>query len=400
MTLYAVQYLESMPEGATPAAVQKRLRQACQRLPVSLVLLGWDLPEEIEQAVADEASRLDLTLYRWQPWLTGDAHTDLPAEWAARGLQGDYVPGHNNLPEFTFACPNRSGVADFLAERLETIADRGLYQGIFLDRIRFPSPAADPPAHLGCFCNSCTRLAADAGIDLHLICLQLQRMLASPSGALRMARGLLDPYESATQPLQDLLNFRQNSLTRLVQAAYRQAGQLGLSLGLDCFSPSLARLVGQDLGALDTCCDWIKLMTYPRVWGPAGISFELLNLADWLVGRYDLSAAEAFAEISLASSIGLPNRRSALRKNGLDSTVIAQEIQYGKAAGISTLLAGIPLVELPGIHQSTPQQIQSDWQACQSADGLVLSWDLWHIPLSLLETIPHWLESNPGLGLK
>ena len=389
MTVFAIQYLEYLPQGATPSAVRQRLHEACLRLPISLVLLGWELPEAIEQEVADEASRQNLRLFRWQPWLTGDAGTDLPAEWAVRGLDGSYIPGHNNLPEFAFVCPNRSGVADFLAERIDSLAARGLYQGIFLDRIRFPSPAADPPTHLGCFCSSCTRLAADAGLDLGAIRWELQKMLSTPGGALHLACGLLDPYEPGTQPLQDLLDFRQQSITRMIQAASRQANQQDLVLSLDCFSPTLARMVGQDLFSLNTSCEWIKLMIYPRVWGPAGLSFELLSLAEWLIKGYSLNEADVFTAISHASGFTLPSRRAVFRKNGLDSTVITQEIQRGRALGITTLLAGVALVDLPGVHESTPAQIQSDLHACQSADGLVLSWDLWHIPLAVLETVPH-----------
>jgi hypothetical protein len=387
MTIYAVQYLEYLPQEATPAAVQKRLREACTRLPITMVLLGWELPEAIEQAVADEASRLNLRLFRWQPWLTGDSGTEFPPEWAVRGLDGAYIPGHKQLPEFTFACPNRSGVTDFLSERLESIAARGLYQGLFLDRIRFPSPTADPATHLGCFCSTCTRLAADRGLDLREVQLRLQGLLSTPYRALSLACGLLDPYEPGTQALQDLLTFRLESINRTVEVAYRQAAAHHLALGLDCFSPTLSPMVGQDLSSLNAFCEWIKLMIYPRVWGPAGLSFELLALANWLIQQYSLNEKDVFAELSRASELPLPAHRSALRKKGLDSSVIALEIQRGRDLYITKLLAGIALVDLPGIHHATPAQIQSDLHACQSADGLVLSWDLWHIPFSVLDSI-------------
>lgn len=387
MTLYAVQYLESMPPEATPGSVRQRLREACLRLPISHVLLGWELPEVIEQAVANEAARLNLHLFRWQPWLTGDAHTDLPGEWSVRGLDGSYVPGHNNQPEFTFVCPNRSGVADFLAERMETIAARGLYQGIFLDRIRFPSPAPDPAAHLGCFCSSCTRLAADAGVDLHRIRSQLQNMLSTANGALLLACGLINRREPETEELQEFLDFRERSITHMLEAASQQASQLSLSLILDCFSPSLARMVGQDLPSLNALCAWVKLMIYPRVWGPAGLSFELLQLVEWLVKRYNLNESAVFNTIHQVTGFELPSNQADFRKNGLPSASISLEIQRGRIQGVTSLLAGVALVDLPGIHESTHQQIQTDLLACQSADGLVLSWDLWHIPLSVLETI-------------
>jgi hypothetical protein len=76
-----------------------------------------------------------------------------------------------------------------------------------------------------------------------------------------------------------------------------------------------------------------------------------------------------------------------LSADGLDSESIALEIQRGRKAGITNLLAGLALVEVEGIHQPTPEQIQSDLAACHSADGLALSWDLWHIPSKYISMI-------------
>ena len=248
---------------------------------------------------------------------------------------------------------------------------------------------ADPAAHLGCFCSSCVRLAADAGLDLQVIRLELQKLLSTPAGALSLGRGLLNPSEPGTESLQAFLDFREQSITRMLEATSNQAFQHGLSLGLDCFSPILARMVGQELTSLNALCSWVKLMTYPRVWGPAGLSFELLGLVDWLVNRYNLSEAGVFAGLGKVTGFTFPSSRSAFRQDGLPSDSITLEIQRGRVMGLTTLLAGVALVQLPGIHESTPYQIQSDLHACQSADGLVLSWDLWHIPLAVLETIPH-----------
>ncbi|HEX7541020.1 MAG TPA: hypothetical protein VF352_02720, partial [Anaerolineales bacterium] len=176
--VFAAQYLETPLAEITSAAARRRLREACARLPISMVLLGWGLPPKFEEVVANETARQGAKLYRWQPWLTGDARTDLPPEWAVVGQDGALLPGYNDDPAYTFVCPNRSGVADFLMERLEGIAARGLFHGIFLDRTRFPSPVDDPTKHLGCFCRYCTHLAADASLDLEPV---RRYLLSAPS---------------------------------------------------------------------------------------------------------------------------------------------------------------------------------------------------------------------------
>ncbi len=381
MTTFAIQYLESPYPEATPASVRLRLRQACERLPISLVLLGWELPPAIEEAVAEETTRQHAQLYRWQPLLTGDAHTDLPPDWATYGPDGNPIPGHSGMSEFTFICPNRSALADFLTERVETVADSGLFQGLFLDRIRFPSPSLDPLRDLGCFCKHCTRLAADMGLDLESVRQSIQSLSAKT-----IILSLLGHPTKAASSLESFFDFRSASITHTVQMVAKQAQALNLSIGLDCFSPALTRMVGQSLSELDAYADWIKIMTYPRVFGPAGISFELLGLAEWLI-HHGVADAEAMQLLRQSSGLPVPVTKAELHRIGLGAETIKQEIRRGYELGITNLLAGIAMVGVEKIHESTPEQIHMDLEACRSADGLVISWDLWLTPLAYFDSI-------------
>jgi hypothetical protein len=279
-------------------------------------------------------------------------------------------------------------VADFLSERLEAIAARGIYEGIFLDRIRFPSPAPDPPRHLGCFCRHCFRLAAESGLDLEPARRLLGALPVEADGRRRLVRSLLTAAHDPADPLEAFLRFRASSITAVVERTARQARLRDLGVGLDCFTPALARMVGQDLAALDRTCDWIKVMTYPRVLGPAGIPFELLGLVDWLTGAGGLSEVEALRLMGEASALPLPAARAGLEA-GLGPEAVAAELERGRKAGVRCLLAGIALVELPGIHRSAPAQLAADLTACRGtgASGLVLSWDLWYISPQALEIV-------------
>jgi hypothetical protein len=61
--------------------------------------------------------------------------------------------------------------------------------------------------------------------------------------------------------------------------------------------------------------------------------------------------------------------------------------------GVTRLLAGIALVEMKAVNESTPEQVQADLKAARAADGLVISWDLWQTPLERLEPIRSLWES-------
>jgi hypothetical protein len=160
-------------------------------------------------------------------------------------------------------------------------------------------------------------------------------------------------------------------------------------VGLDCFSPALTCMVGQDLGELDSCCDWIKVMSYGHAFGPAGLPFELLDLASWLVGRRVVGGREALERLSVAAHLPLPSTQLALRRDGLLPEALGAEVERGRSMGVRNLLAGIELVELAGITSLNAEQIAADLRAFQEAgaDGLALSWDLWHMSLQRLELV-------------
>lgn len=378
MKTITVQYLEYAPHDGTPAQVRERLRQAFDLLPISIVVLGWDLPPQLEEEIVEETALHHAALYRWHPLLASDTGFALPVEWQTINIRGEPVPSFKGLPEFTFICPNRSDVQEWIAERIEVAAGRGIYQGLFLDRMRFPSPAENPEGYLACFCKYCQRIALDSGVDLESVRRHIESILRDAKNAEFFVRSLFKPTDDSL--LESIFNFRSDCISRTIHSATKLSRSHGLSIGLDCFSSSLARMVGQDLSALNKSSDWIKLMTYPRVFGPAGLPFELRALAEWLKARYNVHDVEALQIVNEASGLSLT-------PSGLDSESIAHEIQRGRDAGIKNLLAGLALVELEGVHTSTPQQIERDLSACQDADGLALSWDLWHIRLDTLKLL-------------
>jgi len=393
---FAVQYLEDSPYVAAlgPEDVRSRLRGALERLPISYVLVGWNAPPALIHACREEATRTGAQCFRWHPLLTGDGTFVPRLEWQTVGLDSQPVPGFREMPEFTFVCPNRPAVREAALAHLAGVLRSGNYQGVFLDRIRYPSPVADPGRLLACFCDDCRRAAAAEGLDLEDTRRRIRALLAKPERASVFVHALLDPLATGSldpnlAALRAFLEFRVRSVTRFVQAAADEVRAQGLAVGLDCFAPSLAHMVGQNLGALNTHCDWIKIMVYGHTFGPAGLPFELLELADWLIGERGASEVEALERLSQAVHLPLPPTRTALREQGLAPEALAAEVQRARAAGVSRLLAGIELVELEGVTRLDPQQIAADLRAFREAgaDGLVLSWDLWHIPLDRLDLV-------------
>lgn len=388
----AVQYLEHIHPGEhTPEAVRLRLQAAFDQLPIALVLLGWNAPRSLVDACASVTAQHNARLFLWHPLLTSDGvFTPHPA-WQPVGLSGEAVPGYQNDPEFTFACPNHPLAREAALERLFSVLHGKPFQGVFLDRIRFPSPAAAPDRHLACFCESCCQAASQEGLDLEAVRLFLAGPLSQPEAGQALVMSLMNPQPKGTEPslLERFLDFRQRSIHRIVQEAAQIACGQGMAVGLDCFSPSLSRMVGQDLTALEPCCEWIKTMTYTHTLAPAGLPFELLGLADWLITRYQLSEEQVLHFLTEASGFPYPASLEGLRSQGLPAQAIPAEVQLGRFQRIKRLLVGVALVDIPGINTVSTSQHAADLNACRTsgADGLVLSWDLWHITPERLEQV-------------
>ncbi|MDP2991240.1 MAG: hypothetical protein Q8O57_11835 [Kiritimatiellota bacterium] len=395
--IITIQYLEDAPELAqlNERAVVEKLQAARGILPITHLLIGWHLrPPRLLEACRKEAERGGMRFIRWHPLLTGDGIFQPRLPWQVINLQDQPVSGYRNLPEFTFVCPNHPAVQQGIQQRLAALLQEGIYQGFFLDRIRFPSPASGPLKNLGCFCPYCRQKAAAFDLDLAQLQHSLLHMTAQPGGRQILVEALLAVQSApAIDPLQQelcrFLDFRMHSVTAFVAALSQQLRQAGIEIGLDCFSPGLTQMVGQDLHALGALAGWIKVMSYAHTLGPAGLPFELLGLYDELTRGAGLSEAEALDRLSRAASLPLPTTRRGLERQGLSPQALESELRRGVAASSAPVLAGVELVEIAGVARLSPRQITRDLAAIRRANpaGLAISWDLRHIPLERLELV-------------
>jgi hypothetical protein len=291
-------------------------------------------------------------------------------------------------------CPNKAAVQEAVIAHLEEICTPP-YHGLFLDRIRFPSPALQPFAYLACFCEDCCRAAQEEdGLDLRVLQDSLRAFQRTPGAAQCLTASLLGSFlpempVDVAEGLRNFFRFRSRCIEKFLRLAAEVATSRGMEVGLDCFSPSLAGMVGQDLGALTQVCEWIKVMTYAHARGPAGLPYELAGLADCLMGQGGMRSGEAVRFLQEQTGFTLPGAAQDLRLQGLPSSALALEIRRGQAVGVRPLFAGLELVELPGVCELSTEQIQQDWSAVleTGVDGVVLSWDLWHMTLECLRLV-------------
>ncbi len=393
MASIAVQYLEGLSD-VQPQKARDKLCRAFDKLPITMVLLGWNLPDSLLNVCADECNQRQVPLYRWQPLLTSDGEFMPKTEWHTVGLNHEPVQGFEGLPEFTFACPNNPDVQEAVCNRTREVIQGSPYDGIFLDRIRFPSPFASPERQLACFCVHCREKAAKEGLDLESVRISIINLLSDRKGIASFVRVLFGVDEEPLantdcEMLASFLAFRMRSVSRLIKEVAGDVHDRGLKVGLDCFSPVLTTAVGQDLAELGGCSEWIKIMSYAHTFGVAGLPFELINCADWLMQQKGFHESEALQLLSEATRLPFPASKKDIRKTGFSSEVLALETERALQAGINNCLPGIELVDEDDLTSLSPTQITADLHAFKDAGagGLVLSWDLWYIPEERLDLV-------------
>ena len=394
--MLTIQYLEYSPQLAQldEKKAVERIRLAHERLPFSHLLIGWQVPPRLLELCRLEAERLGIRFLRWHPVLTGDGVFQPRPSWQVRGVTGQVVRGYDDKPEFTFVCPNHPAVREELSLRIDHLIQQGPYQGFFLDRVRYPSPTADPVRDLGCFCENCRQKAAAIGLDLERTRAIILERTRNEIGRITLVQALLGSTGKITdgvlnESLQPFLEFRQRSVFEFISPLLAKLRTADLEIGLDCFSPGLTRMVGQDLPALSALVDWIKVMSYAHTLGPAGLPYELSHLCEYLITTTRLNPAGVLSLIGTCVGYPLPTTLEALCKDGLTLQALAHEVRRGVESCRIPVLAGVELMDLEGVNQSSERQIKADLEALRQtgAAGLAVSWDLLYIPLDNLSLV-------------
>jgi hypothetical protein len=371
----------------SPDAAVARLREAGAALPIGDVCLGWGLPDPLVEAVAREAERQGAALWLWHPLLSGDGE-HVPSADRAVGRDGQAVQAPLDMPEFSFDCPVRPAALEAALERLDAAAARRPWQGILLDKIRWPSPSGDPAGELACFCHACRFAAAAEGIDLGAVAGWLGEAAGTPAGRVRVLRALLEGDTEAG--LDHFLAWRCERITAAVAAAVeRVQGHLGsdgrpMRVALDVFAPALGRLVGQDLAALARHGELLKAMLYLGTHGPAGLPYELCRLARWLEAGAVPSPVE-----QLAGMVDLPlPEMPELCHGSLSEPVFESQLDaLRRLAGVSAA-AGIDAVAITGLAVLPDATLETvTRRSLQAGVPVVLSWDLMAIPPARLERL-------------
>ncbi len=245
------------------------------------IIAGWTTETELYRELRRYTAARQMELWLWFPVFsehTGQAYFRAQRNIATgRAFEGTVFDKDEN---FDFCCPSDEELPEKLAEIYDRYyADVG-FDGIFLDRIRYPSLTAGLPALFGCACPECMDWFGKNGLPEREIreCFADIREKAGDAhceNPLGIRAYEDDRYSFADPVMEQLCFLKQKRITETVSRVVKRFRQRGLKIGMDLFAPFLAPFVGQDYRALGAMADLVKPMIYRLTDTPAGMEFEL-----------------------------------------------------------------------------------------------------------------------------
>jgi len=377
----------------SPDKVSKAINKINEVLPVDILCIGWREIPDLYHALTGE-KRVTPETYVWYPLLSdypGIETSDLVINHKGKpaGGWGDFPEGQEIHETFMFGCPNNPQVRSKTLRHLEYLLTTYTFDGVFLDKLRFPSPANSFDDMLSCFCPHCQEKAEQWGLDLNAVKAALtnpDRMLTETSTNHLETTGLdwLDDLLAEAPLLQRFLQFRAESVTEVVQAASKLAKSLNKKVSLDLFSPSIAPWVGQDYRKLGLYAEWVKPMSYRFTKAPASLRFEVPALISGIAGLLSIDLTEInrwakehgldFMEWDLAR----------YQEKGASQRLFAAETEFAvdRLAPVPVYL-GLETVHWPGLTELSSEDVFEMMQSGREVGvgGVCLSWDLLHSPL-------------------
>ncbi len=387
----------SSEESLNIRTLRQRLNEVQPLIPISGLIVGSYENKAVFQELTINKRADDPETYLWYNLLS-----DYPGQDESESVITDrgntckkwFGWGDDAQDEvsesFMFSCPNHPGAKQKTLKALSDLLDRYPFDGVFLDKFRFPSPASGLDLTFSCFCPHCCRKAAEAGLDLEEVKRELRPRKDYGCKASERTDDWLEALIAEKPLLKQFLRFRIDSVLEIVRDVRKITDAHGVKLGFDLFSPAFAEIVGYDYRELEQYADWVKPMTYQFAFGPAGLRLETIALIDGIQKEFGISEDELFAGAAKAVPWFTPEKYAELRETAVPMEWIRSEMAASKRLMEKTpVYFGLECVSFPGVIDVQPDQAAALLSAAMDngADGTVLSWDLMHMPQENLKAM-------------
>ncbi len=384
--------------------LKKKLATAKETLDLDALMIWSDINKKDLDLVGKICKDFKIKTYLWYPILADIPGFKIEQEQAVETFDGLRGYGKNSYwdklgegeEDFLFLCPNDEEHIRRIFDQYQNKIKESGFDGVFLDRIRFPSPSDGFETLFSCFCKYClNKFYNNYGEDL-------KDYRNKVKSVFKKFKTIDINYLQNCQSLSDIIirdnmkkfyDFRRQNIYQFLKMFADNAIPMCKLVGVDLFAPSLAPLVSQDYQLLTKTCDWIKPMIYCHTSSPAGLPLELYCFIRAILDINPvLDEGQLIREISRIIGVGLPTQINELLKNGVSENIIYSEMQKIKELNLRKnvdIYVGLEAVQIPGLCNITERILKIYLKSVIETDfkGIILSWDLLKIPDENLQLV-------------
>lgn len=272
--------------------IKEKMNSIIAHNDIKAVIFGWNLDNTLNQNILDYFHQNDISCYFWLPVLSEvDQIKSASPIIDYTGKQGHQVQVIED-ESFSFLCPSHFINFDNIQKIYDDYLSKLSFDGIFLDKIRFPSFANGYNEGFGCFCEVCQNQYKNEGIEFDSLKSKIEFHDAD------LLKGHYDDYGHYCfddENIQLFYEARSKQITTFVGSLCDYFHQKKLKVGLDIYAPFFAYHCGQDIYELSKKADFLKPMFYRFTQAPAGMQYEY----DEYVKHFEKSHYFQFDPISI-----------------------------------------------------------------------------------------------------
>lgn len=377
--------------------LKKKLAIAKEALNLDALMIWSDIDKKDLDLVRRICRDFKIKTYLWYPILADIPDFKIEQEQSVETFGGLRGYGKNGCwdklgegeEDFLFLCSSDEEHIRRIFDQYQNKIKENGFDGVFLDRIRFPSPSNGFELLFSCFCKSClNKFYNNYGEDLKGYRNQAKTVFKKfktiDINYLQTCQSFFDII--IRDSLKKFYDFRKQNIYQVLKMFADKAKQMGKLVGVDLFAPSLAPLVSQDYQLLAKTCDWIKPMIYCHTSSPAGLPLELYCFIRAILDiNPALDEGQLIREISRIIGVDLPTQINELLKIGISEHIICSEMQKIKEFNLPEeidIYIGIEAVQIPEVCNIDRSILKKYLKSVIKADskGIILSWDLLKIP--------------------
>jgi len=384
--------------------LKKKLAIAKEALNLDALMIWSDINKKDLDLVRKICTDFKIKTYLWYSILADISGFKVEQEQSVETFDRLHGYGRNGCwdklgkgeENFLFLCPNDEENIRQIFNQYQNKIIESDFDGVFLDRIRFPSPSNGFELLFSCFCKSCLNKFYNKYSE------DLENCRYQAKAVFEKFKTIDINYLQICQSFSDIIiqdnlkkfyGFRKQNIYQVVKIFADKAKQMGKLVGVDLFAPSLAPLVSQDYQLLAKTCDWIKPMIYCHTSSPAGLPLELYCFIRAILDiNPALDEGQLIREISRIIGVDLPTQINDLLKNGISEHIICSEMQKIKEFNLPEkvdIYVGIEAVQIPKVCNIDRSILKKYLESFIKTDtkGIILSWNLLKIPDENLQLV-------------